>query len=142
METQLNTKTVLSMMIVEDETSALQLLSEVLVVMYPDITLYSAINGKIGLELFKTHLPDIVITDINMPEISGNQLAANINRIKANTQIIAITGKSCNINTVDISSKFHHIIEKPINFQELFTVIDQCKIKLEQHESIQSIETD
>jgi YesN/AraC family two-component response regulator len=139
---QLNTKTALSMMIVEDEASALQLLSEVLVAMYPDITHYSAINGKIGLELFKTHLPDIVITDINMPELTGNRLADNINRIKANTKLIAITGKSCNIGSEDINSKFHHIIEKPLNFQELFTLIDQCKAELEQHESIHCIETD
>ena len=80
MEAQLNTKKMVSLMLVEDEIDALQLLNDVLIVKYPSITLYTAINGKIAMELFKTHLPDIVITDINMPEICGNQLIATKTR--------------------------------------------------------------
>lgn len=120
-------------MVVEDEIDALQLLSAVLAAKYPDISFYTAINGKIGLELFETHLPDIVITDINMPETCGNRLADKIIKSNPGTILIAITSKSCNISSDNISSYFQHIIEKPVDFKELFTVIDQCIGELKRH---------
>jgi YesN/AraC family two-component response regulator len=126
MGTQISTNKKLSIMVVEDEIDALQLLSAVLEVKYPDISFYTAINGKTGLELFETHLPAIVITDINMPEMCGNRLADKIIETNPGTKLIAITGKSCNISSDNISSDFQHIIEKPVDFKELFTVIDQC----------------
>src|SRR5512133_2208742 len=126
MGTLISTNKELSIMVVEDEIDALQLLSSILAAKYPDITFYTAINGKIGLELFETHLPDIVITDINMPDMCGNRLAEKIIEANSGTKLIAITGKSCNISSDNISSDFQHIIEKPLDFKELFTVIDQC----------------
>ena len=126
METQLNMKKSVSVMLVEDEIDALQLLNDVLVAKYPAITLYTAINGKIALELYKTHIPDIVITDINMPDICGNQLSNKIFETNSGAKLIAITGKSCNICSENIGTYFQHIIEKPLDFKQLFAVIDQC----------------
>ena len=50
--------------------------------------IYTAINGRLGLELFKEHTPDIVITDINMSKMCGEQMAENIRAIKPDTKII------------------------------------------------------
>jgi CheY-like chemotaxis protein len=126
MEPQANTKKELSILVVEDEMTALELLSSVLAAKYPDITFYTAVDGNKGLELFNTHLPDIVITDINMPGICGNQLADRIIETNSVAKLIAITGKSCNINSENVGPYFQHIIEKPLDFKQLFTVIDQC----------------
>jgi YesN/AraC family two-component response regulator len=132
METQANIKKDLSILVVEDEMTALELLSCVIVAKYPDITCYTAENGNIGLELFNTHLPDIVITDINMPGICGNQLADRIIETNSGAKLIAITGKSCNISSENIGPYFQHIIEKPLDFKQLFTIIDQCIGELRQ----------
>jgi YesN/AraC family two-component response regulator len=132
MEARLNTKKTVSMMLVEDEIDALQILNAILVVKYPNITLYTAINGEIALELFKTHQPDIVITDINMPEICGNQVADKIIETNSGAKLIAMTGKSCNLSSEKISPYFQRIIEKPVDFKELFTIIDQCIGELKQ----------
>jgi len=133
MEAPRSTKKTLSLMLVEDEMDTLQILSAILIAKYPDITLYSASNGKKGLELFTTHLPDIVITDINMPEICGNRLADKITEINTVTKLIAVTGKSSNPDSEEMSFKFDHYIEKPVNLKELFTVIDQCIAEFKQH---------
>lgn len=133
MEPTLNTEKMISMMLVEDEIDALQLLKDVLAVKYPNITLYTAINGRIALELFKIHLPDIVITDINMPEMCGNQLADKITETNSGVKVIAITGKSCNLGSEKNSPHFQQIIEKPIDFNKLFTFIDQCIVELQPH---------
>ena len=38
-------------------------------------TLYTAANGKEGLEMFRQHQPDLVITDIEMPIMNGLEMA-------------------------------------------------------------------
>jgi len=137
-ETQIDIKQGLSMIVVEDEEEALQLLCTVLATKYPDSTIHSAVNGRTGLELIKTHLPDIVITDISMPVMCGNKLAENICEIKADTKIIAITGNSCGKTPENINFDFQHVIGKPIIFQELFNAIDQCIAEFEQKRTIQT----
>jgi YesN/AraC family two-component response regulator len=54
-------------MVVEDEETARDVIFRLLSSSFPKSKIYSASNGKEGLELFKEHTPDIVITDINMP---------------------------------------------------------------------------
>ena len=52
---------------------------------------YSASNGQEGLEVFKKHKPDIVVTDIKMPVMSGLVMAKHIKEISPNTPIIITT---------------------------------------------------
>lgn len=54
-------------------------------------TLYLANDGDVGLELFKKHLPEIVITDIGMPKMDGLTMARAIKTIKPETKIIITT---------------------------------------------------
>ena len=42
-------------------------------------TVYEAENGEIGKELFYTHLPDLIITDVQMPRMDGLSM---VNAIK------------------------------------------------------------
>jgi len=39
---------------------------------------YSASNGLDGLEIYKKYLPDIVITNIRMPEVDGIEMSKEI----------------------------------------------------------------
>ena len=75
MESMSNPIPSISMLLVEDEELTLYLLSDILTKKYPEIPLYTAINGRRGLELFKSHTPNIVITYINMPEMGGVQIS-------------------------------------------------------------------
>jgi YesN/AraC family two-component response regulator len=126
MEAQLNTKKSVSVLLLEDEIDALQVLSKVLVAKYPNITFYTAVNGNIGLELYNIHLPDIVITDINMPGVCGNHLADRIIEKNSGVKLIAITGNSRDYCTEKLGPYFQYVIEKPLVFNQLFSIIDQC----------------
>lgn len=55
-------------------------------------TVYEADNGAEALELFLRYAPEIVITDIRMPNMDGLQLAEEIRRHSADTRIIIISG--------------------------------------------------
>jgi len=50
-----------------------------------------ASNGKQALELVRQHLPDIVLSDIEMPQMTGLELAAEIQRLRLKTRVIIVT---------------------------------------------------
>lgn len=135
MEIQTNPRKSISILSVEDDEVILTLQLSILAVKFPDVMLYTAINGRLGLELFKVYTPDIVLTDINMSEICGVQMSENIRAIKPETKIIAITGKSCEsrvngkYSMSNLDGKvveFDHVIVKPVDLSELCRVIEQC----------------
>jgi len=82
----------ISVLLVEDVNVTLDLLTIILAKKFPDVAFHTAINGRKGLELFKSHLPDVVITDINMPEMCGVQMSGKIRAINPDTKFIVSTG--------------------------------------------------
>lgn len=48
----------------------------------------SAENGKVGLELFSVHHPDIIVTDIKMPEMDGIEMIRNIREVDREVTIV------------------------------------------------------
>jgi YesN/AraC family two-component response regulator len=124
----------ISILFVEDDEVILELQSSIIALKFPDAMIYTAINGRLGLELFKEHTPDIVITDINMSIMCGVQMTENIRAIKPETKIIATTGKSgeTSANKTIMCSpdgkviEFDHVIIKPVDIFELCGVIEQC----------------
>ena len=124
-----NPKQSISILLVEDDEPTLDCLAIILNKKYPDATIYSACNGKTGLELFKEHLPDIVITDINMPEMNGVQMANELRAIKPTTKIIVLTGdckKHLLQDSVEKGFKCDHFIVKPVVIKDLFAAIENC----------------
>ena len=129
-----------SILFVEDDEVILELQSSIIALKFPDAMIYTAINGRLGLELFKEHTPDIVITDINMSKMCGVQMAENIRAIKPETKIIATTGKSgeTSANKSIMCSpdgkavEFDHVIIKPVDISELCGVIEQCIDEIKQ----------
>ncbi len=89
-------------------------------------TLLIAKNGKEGLELFKEHNPDMVITDIQMPIMNGLEMSEKIFEINPNIPI-AITTAFSDGNYImrAIELGIDKYIIKPINMQELLAVIQK-----------------
>lgn len=129
MESVSDPEPLISILLVEDEEATLELLAIIIPKKFPEALLHTAINGRTGLDLFITYTADIVITDINMPEMDGMQMADNIRAIKPDTKFIVITGKSEKFLQQDLTAQraeFDHCIAKPVVFQKLFTAIEQC----------------
>lgn len=55
---------------------------------------YDTSDGKEALSKIRRNLPDIVLTDIVMPEIEGIELIRMIRKITTNVQIVAMSGAS------------------------------------------------
>lgn len=86
--------------------------------------LYIAKNGKEGLELFKKHKMDLVITDIRMSVMTGLEMIKEIKKIDEDVPIFITTA----YNEPDyllsaISLNISKYILKPVNLKELIQEI-------------------
>ena len=120
---------VASILLVEDEEVALKLLGSILARKFPEAVLYCASNGRTGLEIFRERRPDIVITDINMPEMSGIQMAGHIRVINPLAKIIVLSAGSGAANPEPAAGKgvaIDHYIYKPVDFKVLFAAVEEC----------------
>jgi len=79
----------ISILVVEDETEFRRDICDVL----RDVGyhVYEAGNGKEGLEAYDEYGPDVIITDIFMPDVDGIELISTIRRIDVDTPIIAVS---------------------------------------------------
>ena len=127
METTQNLFPAISLLIVDDDKMARDILNLMIAREFPNSSIYFAENGITGLELFKEHTPEIVITDISMPVMDGIQMAGAIRSLKGDTKFIVLTGYS----ETDYSSEINEFgikeyILKPIVFKKLFAAIENC----------------
>jgi YesN/AraC family two-component response regulator len=53
--------------------------------------LHVAADGREGLQVFEAQKPDIVVTDIQMPVMSGLQMAGKIKALSPSTPVIVTT---------------------------------------------------
>ncbi len=80
--TTLPTKTLASstphkLLYVEDEELNLQLVERVLS-SHPEYELLSTMQGSLALELARTHQPDLILLDLNLPDLSGEIILAQL----------------------------------------------------------------
>jgi len=117
---------IISIMYVEDEKDARDILSSILTRKYPGMRFHIAENGEVGLEIFKEHRPEIVITDISMPLVDGVRMAAEIKAINPDTIIIAVTAYSDTkylLKSIEIG--INHYILKPVDYGNFFAIINK-----------------
>jgi YesN/AraC family two-component response regulator len=120
-----------SLLIMEDDQMARMAICRLIAIRFPEITVFTADNGRIGVELFRKHAPEVVITDINMPEMNGIQAAGEIKSIRDDTRFIVITGH----NDENYRERFREIgcvdyIIKPIDFGKLSAAIERCRAEI------------
>ena len=116
-----------SLLIVEDDKVTRDIMVRMIGLKFTGCTAYSAENGKKGLELYKAHTPDMVITDINMPEMDGIEMARAIRSMDATATYIVLTAYG-NENFLEEFKKigFCDYLMKPIEFNKLFASIERC----------------
>ena len=112
-----------SILYVEDENLIREELSDFLQRFC--ITLHLAADGKEGLEFFQKYNPDIVISDIKMPNMNGIEMAKAIKAIDIDKPIIFTTAHSESGYTLQaIDMQVDGYILKPI-------ILKKLQIKLE-----------
>src|ERR1051326_7839376 len=62
-----------SILYIEDNLSTLRLMEQI-VVNRPQIRLLAAMQGKLGLELAQAHRPNLILLDLHLPDIRGDEV--------------------------------------------------------------------
>tara|TARA_R110002167_G_scaffold13915_4_gene57106 strand:+ start:977 stop:4000 length:3024 start_codon:yes stop_codon:yes gene_type:complete len=123
--------TMLSLLYVEDNPANL-LLVEQIIEGHPNIQMLRARDGLLGVEMARTHLPNVILMDINLPGIDGFEALSILRNdpLTANIPVLAI---SANAMTRDIrkgkEAGFFDYLTKPIRVNEFMTAL---KLALEQ----------
>lgn len=84
----------------------------------PSIQFYEAADGISGLNLAKKVIPDLILIDINLPDLSGTELATQIKSLPAlkKTVIVALTSvKDPEARELSLIAGCDGYILKPIN---------------------------
>jgi two-component system response regulator DesR len=83
--------TVIRVLLAEDQTMLRGAL-EALLNLEPDLSVIAqAANGREAMKLALEHRPDVVVTDIEMPERSGLELAADLKNADSKARVIILT---------------------------------------------------
>jgi len=83
-----------------------------------------AVDGKDGLEKFKEFKPDIIVTDIKMPYMSGLEMSVKIREIDKNIPIIITSAHGEPETLIDAIDKgVNGYVIKPIDKDKLFNTI-------------------
>lgn len=77
-------------LVIDDEDLMRQVIREMLET--EGYLVATAANGKEGLELYRRELPDLIITDIFMPEMEGLETIRALQQDSSKVKIIAISG--------------------------------------------------
>jgi len=107
------------------------------------LNLVVAKDGKEALEIFKKEKFDLIISDINMPNMNGIEFAKEVRKTDKNVKIIFITGydiKKYLQQAIDLDVEAYLI--KPINLNELLNRVQKIyeeKRKQEEKEKLHKL---
>lgn len=109
-------------LIIDDEKFTLELFEYELKAQGFDVT--TASSGSDGINRLKEKDFDVVLTDLNMPDISGIEMVKHSRSIRPFTEILVVTGDDSSERAVEAirEGAFDYIL-KPVDFDKLFTSV-------------------
>ena len=115
----------ITLLLVEDDDSVRELMLGILN-QYAFKDIYCAIDGKDGLENYKYYLPDIVITDYNMPLSNGLEMSKHIKEHNLDIPIILITAMTDKDTIIEaINVGLDGYLFKPLDMHKLSFLIEK-----------------
>jgi signal transduction histidine kinase/DNA-binding response OmpR family regulator len=120
------------LLIVDDEPQIVATLTDVLESDY--LRVYGAYDGIRAIEIILEERPDIVISDLNMPKLSGWELFEEAKRLGSDATFIFITGYGSIPDAANAVKKgVFDYVEKPFNAQRIKQVFNAA---MEYHKTV------
>jgi len=117
-----------TILIVDDEPGIRALLRTMLEAAGHEVT--EAVNGRHGLDLYRRRPTDLIITDIDMPELNGLEMLLDLTRHFLGAKVIAISGVGGEKNVLDVAKLLgaRRTFHKPFGMPQL---LDAVRYELE-----------
>jgi CheY-like chemotaxis protein len=120
-----NTGTILY---IEDNTSNIELVEQILSNQRPSIHLITNIYGRQALRLAIENLPDLILLDLNLPDIHGKEVIRLL-QVEEKTRSIPVVIISADATPLQLEKLLEagarKYLTKPLDVLELLQVIDQ-----------------
>lgn len=88
-----------SILLVDDDCIFRQIIF--LILQKNNYIVHEAVNGKDAFSIYKSHAPDLVLTDVNMPEMDGVELTAKIRESNQHIPIIVMSADEENFEAAE-----------------------------------------
>ncbi len=114
----------LKILLVEDDILALSILEKL--ISKEKYRVFTAKNGVEGVEVFKKEGVDIIVSDINMPEMNGLDMVRELKRIDKNIKVLFLSAYSDVNHIIDaLELKAESYILKPFDASTLISNIQK-----------------
>lgn len=122
----------MKLLIIDDSRFVQQILKKALQTSLPDAVIISASSGSEGYELYQEQRPDIIITDLLMPGMTGRDLVVKIRAEDSETRIFVVSADIQKVTKEEmLSYGISLFINKPINEEKIDNLL--IKIQEESH---------
>jgi len=117
-----------TLLYIEDNPANLKLVEQI-IKRQPEMCLLTAVNGNTGIETARSSRPDVILMDINLPDINGFE-ALNFLRTDPITAGIPVIAISANAMPRDLKkglkAGFFRYLTKPIRVNEFIEALDEA----------------
>lgn len=113
---------------VEDNLSNITLIEHI-IVHRPHVKLVAAMQGRLGLDLAREHRPDLILLDLHLPDISGEDVLHALRQEPAlqNTPIIVISADATRGRIERLQSMgVLDYLPKPLDIKRFLQLLDTC----------------
>lgn len=94
-------------------------------------------DGQEALEVYESEKPDIILTDIHMPNLNGIEFVKKVRESNRHIPVVMITAHTDKKYLLDaVELHMEKFIVKPIELEELFEVLEKCVSLLEVNKKI------
>ncbi len=112
---------------IEDNLSNLKLVQQILAERH-DIYLIAAMQGSLGLELAREHQPDLVLLDLHLPDIPGDEVLARLraDASTSNTPVVVLSADATQGRIERLLAQgANHYLSKPLDVQQFLEVVNE-----------------
>jgi signal transduction histidine kinase len=113
---------------IEDNLANLALI-EAILAGHPEIKLIPALQGQLGLDLARQHRPDLILLDLNLPDMPGFDVLGRLrgDEVTKTTPVIVISADATPGTIVRVrNAGARHYLTKPIDVEEFLQALDEA----------------
>jgi response regulator RpfG family c-di-GMP phosphodiesterase len=123
----------IKILVIDDELVVLDVVCEALE--NAGFGVFSATGGKMGIEIFRKENPALVLTDINMPEMTGFDILKIIKHESPVTQVLVFSGMGTTGDVIEaLRLGACNYLYKPLTIEFLIHTVNRC---IDRYELIQ-----
>jgi len=116
-----------TLLYVEDNLSNLRLVERT-IALRPGVKLIPAMQGRLGLDLARQHRPDLILLDVHLPDISGDQV---LRELRADPELgrtpVVVLSADATPGQVQrlLAAGAQAYLTKPLDVRRLLTILDE-----------------